>query len=234
MTETTPELMNQMIAEAVDYVHGRARDQIVKQLGNAKDTSETMAAITYKTAEGILRKYKGKGLDAELDLAMGLATEVIDMQMEILERVNPNVVNTNQQRLREDALLRTITMYAENLEDTPETQAQAKEMLASFMQDGSVDTAFGYVNRRAKEEGLNVDDMIRRGNAMAMDAVGGGRRPVADAVQNHVETPEMMQARVRATHAPAEGPAPLMDEPMANHEETPEMMHARVRAMHRR
>lgn len=183
MNEPTPDLLNQLVAEAVDYIHGTAREQVVKQLSNADDTSETMAAITYKTAEGILSRYKKKGLDAELDLAMGLATEVIDMQMEILERINPGVAETNQQRLREDALLRTIVIYAENQEDTPEVQAQAKEMLASFAQEGAVDTAFNYVNNRAAQDGLNVDDMIRRGNDMAAQAVGGGQRPVAAGIE---------------------------------------------------
>ena len=119
-------------------------------------------------------------MDITMDMAMGLATGIIDMLMEIQERINPGMSeNTNTQRLREDTLLKTTMLHGEQMGDAPETKEEAQSMLRGLMEDGTVDRAFGYVNRRANEEGLNVDDMMRRGNEM----LTGQRRPVTGAIE---------------------------------------------------
>ena len=182
--EDEQELMSQMIAEAVEYIHGKARDQIVEQLRSAEDTADTMAGITYKLTRGLIDKHREQGMamDMGMDFAIGLATEVIDMQMEMLERIQPGIANSGQ-KLREDVLLKTVMLHAEETGGSPEAKEQAQQMLRGMMQDGSVDQAFGYVNQRAAQEGLNVEDMIRRGNTMAQEMVGGGQKPVAAGVQ---------------------------------------------------
>ena len=188
MQDNTQEILNQLVAEAVDYIHGKARDQVVHQLGNAKDTSQTMAGIAYKASEGILKKHKKRGFDVDMALAMGLATEIIDMELEMLERISPDVANSNQQQLREDTLLRTMLIHAEKVqEENPDAKEDAMVMMRSFIEDGSTDQAFEYVNKRAAREGINIDDMKRAGNEMAMSTVGGGKRPVAAGVEQAMQ-----------------------------------------------
>jgi hypothetical protein len=183
--------LSQLIAEAVEYLHGRARKQVVRQLTAADNLSETMSAITYKLARGLLEKHKKQGMSMDIDmgLAMGLATEVIDMQIEMVERVAPERLGTDPQKLREDTLLRTMMMHAEQLKDDPAAQEEAQQLLRAFMQDGSADQAFSYVNQRAAQEGQNVEDMIRAGDSMARQVVGGGQRPVAAGVQQGMGAP---------------------------------------------
>jgi hypothetical protein len=183
------ELLSQMVAEAVDYIHGKARGEIINQLDNAVDVSETMAAITYKTTRGLLERHKKQGMSMEMDmsLAMGLATEVLDMQVEMWERMNPET-QMDTQRLREDALLRTLMAHAENVGDDPAAKEEAAMMLRGFMQDGSVDQAFGYVNQRAANDGLDIEAIIRAGNQML--------------TRNHAEDPQMQSRRARATAQP--------------------------------
>ncbi len=184
MEGPTGELLTQLIAEAVEYIHDKARDQVVEKLTASENTSETIAAITYKLSRGLLEKHKEQGLaiDIEMDLAMGLATEIIDMQLEILERIRPDL-GAQAQKLREDALLRTMMIHAEQMEGNPDAKADAEVMMRSFIQDGTADTAFNYINKRAAQEGLNTDDMIRTGNKAVEQMVGGGPAPVAEGVQ---------------------------------------------------
>lgn len=184
MEGPTGELLTQLIAEAVDYIHGKAREQVIEKLTASQNTSETISAITYKLTRGLLEKHKEQGMamDIEMDLAMGLATEVIDMQMEILERIKPDL-GPQAQKIREDALLRTMMIHAEQMEGNPDAKADAETMLRGFIQDGTADTAFGYMNKRAAQEGLSTEDMIRTGNKAVEQMVGGGQTPVAAGVQ---------------------------------------------------
>lgn len=188
MGDEMQDQLDQLIAEAIDYIHGKGRDAIIEQLDNSDDTSGTMAAITYKVSKALLERHKkDRSLDITMDLAMGLATEVIDMQVEMLERMNPGLTNnTNVNRLREDALLKTTIMHGEQLEKEggPSLKDDARVMLADFIRDGTADNAFQYVNKRANQEGLNVDDMMRKGNEM----LTGKRRPIAAAVDNLRQT----------------------------------------------
>ena len=178
------EFISQLTAEAVEYLHGRARKDVVRKLTQSTNTPETMGAITYKLARGLLEKHKKAGMSMELDMgvAMGVATEIIDMQVEMLERVAPDKLG-DPQKTREDALLRTMLLHAEQLGDDPAAKEEAQQMLRGFMQDGTVDQAFGYVNQRAAQEGVSVDDMMLAGNKLAAQAVGGGQKPLAQGVQ---------------------------------------------------
>jgi len=176
------DLLDQMVAEAVDYIHGKARTQVVEQLRNSTNTSETIAAITYKVSRGIIERHKqdGMAMDIGMDFAVGLAAEIIDMQIEMMERINPGFAeNSNMQRVREDAMMRAITLHGEQVEDTPENREEASVMLRGMMQDGTADKAFGYVNNRADQDGLNVDDMMRRGN----EQTTGQRKPLTGAIR---------------------------------------------------
>ncbi len=184
MEGPTGELLTQLVAEAVDYIHGKARDQVVEKLTASENMSETIAAVTYKLTRGLLEKHKEQGLamDIEMDLAMGLATEVIDMQMEMLERIRPDL-GEQSQKIREDSLLRTMMIHAEQMEGNPDAKADAETMMRGFIQDGTADVAFQYMNKRAAEEGLSTEDMIRTGNKAVEQMVGGGPTPVAAGVQ---------------------------------------------------
>ena len=189
-TDDSPEglLLDQLVAEAVEYVHVKARDQVVDALRKTDNTAATMGAITYKMSRGLLEKHRERGLnfDIDMNLAMGLATETIDMLGEVVERVNPNAA-MNLDKVKEDALLHTVALHGEQLdkEDNPEVRAQAKAAMRGYMQDGSVDAAFGYMNQRASVEGLNTNDMMRQGGEMAKASMGkqAQRHPIAAGVE---------------------------------------------------
>lgn len=181
------DFINALVAEAVDYVHVQNRDKIVELIGKSDDTAGTMGAITYKLTRGLIEKHKKQGLslDIEMDTAMGVATEVIDMLMEIQERVETDTP-INAQKTREDALLNVMMQHAETLSDDDVSREDAAVMLRGMMQGGEVDQAFGYVNKRAEEEGINPNDMMRQGTELAKqasEARAPQQKPVAAGVQ---------------------------------------------------
>lgn len=174
---------NQLIAEAIDYIHGKAKTEIVDLLTKTEDTSGTMGAMAFKITKGLLDKHKdaGMAMDIEMNVAMGLATEVIDMQLEILERVQTETP-FDPQRLREDSLIKAITMYGEQFEDDPEAKEAASTMLRGMIQDGTTDKAFGYINKRASQEGANLQDMKRQGMGL-LETNAPQKTPMAEGVQ---------------------------------------------------
>ena len=156
-------LVDQLVAESVEYIYGREFDNVTSLLRNSKDTSGTIAALTFKTVKGVLKKKKDQlDLDIEMDTAMGVATEVIDMQLEILEKVQPDAV-MDPQKIREDSLTRAMVMYGEQFNDDETARSDAQVMLRRMMNEGVTDQAFNYVNKRAKDTGLNTNDIMRTG-----------------------------------------------------------------------
>lgn len=181
------DFINQIVAEAVEYLHVKNLDRVVDLLSKTDDTAGTIGALAYKTTRGLLEKHKkaGMSLDIEMDTAMGVATEVIDMIMEINQRVNADTT-MDEQRVREDALLQVMMQHSKELSDDEISRDDAAVMLRGMMQDGTVDEAFGYVNRRAKDEGLNINDIIRKGDDLrdkAMTERGPQKKPVSAGVE---------------------------------------------------
>lgn len=181
------DFINSMVAEAVDYVHGENRDKVVELLAKSDDTSGTIGAITYKLTRGLIEKHKkaGLALDIEMDTALGVATEIIDMLMEVQERVQEDH-SYDPQKIREDALLHVMTQHSETLSDDDVSRQDAAVMLRGMMQGGEVDQAFDYVNKRAKAEGINPQDMMRQGTELAKQASAAAapqKKPVAAGVQ---------------------------------------------------
>lgn len=210
-TDDSPEgeLLDQMVAEAVEYVHVRAKPEVIETLRKTDNTSATMGALTYKISRGLLERHREAGLNFEVDmnLAMGLATETLDILGEVAERVNPDAA-MNIDRVKQDALLHTVSLHGKQLdkEDDPRIREEAKVALRNYMADGSTDMAFNYINQRAKSDGLNTNDMKRRGSQMAMDSMqksAGAKNKLAAGVQAGLAPPP-----------PVEGiPPPMTDAP---------------------
>jgi hypothetical protein len=202
--------LNQLTAEAVEYVHGDAREQIVDALNNTDNTPEAVAAITYKVTKGIMERHKkiGLGIEADLSHALALGSEVNDMLVEIIERTQPNS-GMDFQKLREESMLRATVMHGEDADTiaTDDDREQAQVMFAGMMQDGSVDEGFKYVNQRSAELGLNPNDMLRTGGQAGVKQVPqlqAKQRPIAQGVQQGVRNMQEM---------PTQAPPSLMGSP---------------------
>ncbi len=219
------EVVEDMILDAMEYIHGKGTEEIVKALKTSTDMTTSLSAIAYKVVRGVAEKNKATSRVAfDMDMMMGVATEAIDMLMEVAEASNQVLPGANMDRIREDTLLKMTMLHGEQLgEPSDEQKGSAQADLRDYMSDGGTQKAFDYINTRAKEEGLNPNDMMRAGNELAF----GTKHPLAAAVQERtgrVKPSPLMPAQVppALTEAPQaaplppghEGRPPLMPDPL--------------------
>lgn len=178
------ELVEDMILDAMEYIHGKGAESINGLLSKSTDTAKTMSTIAYKIVRSVAEKHKATAqIEMDMDMMMGVTTETIDMITEVAEAGSQFMPGTNVEQLKEDTLLRVSVLHGQQLEGTEgfaeDMQVQAATDLRDYMSDGGTQKAFDYVNDRAKTEGLNPNDMMRAGN----EAVFGTRTPLEDAMK---------------------------------------------------
>jgi hypothetical protein len=185
------ELVDNMIMDVMEYIHGKGSNEIVKALENSTDTAATMSAIAYKVVKGVAdKRVKSAQVEMDMDMMMGVATEAIDMVTEVAEAAKQITTGANVTQLKEDTLLRMVALHGEQLEGEKGFSAEMKQAAATdlrdYMSDGGTQKAFDYVNTRAKAEGLNPQDMMRAGNEAAL----GKKNPIAESVTEALKPKE--------------------------------------------
>ena len=112
------ELVENMILDAMEYIHGVGSEVIVQELRNSTDTAATMAAIVYKTVRGVAENNQATArVEMDMDMMMGVTTETIDMVVEVARAAQQILPGSNEQQLKEDVLLRTTILHGEQLGD---------------------------------------------------------------------------------------------------------------------
>lgn len=212
------ELVEDMIMDAMEYIHGKGSQEIVKALQSSTDTAATMAAVAYKVVKGVAdKRAKEAHVEMDMDMLMGVATEAIDMVTEVAQAADQIQPGSNSTRLKEDTLLRLTMLHGEQLEGEEGFSAEMKESAAKdmrdYMSDGGTQKAFDYINPRAKDEGLNPQDMMRSGNEAAL----GSKNPLSDAITEGLKPTDGL---------PPPEPAGLMDTPPGSDQGPPPQMGA--------
>ena len=196
------ELVEDMQADVLEYIHGVGTEQIINLLDESVNTSETMAVIAYKAVRGVAEKHKATArVEMDMDMMLGVTTDAIDMIVEVAEAAGQVHKTMNIQQLKEDTLLRTTVMHGEQVPQTEENRQRAATDLRDYVADGA-DKAFDYVNKRAQAEGINPQNMVRAGNEMLY----GTRTPVEDKLKEGVRKGLMDQQA-------AADPGAVMDDP---------------------
>jgi hypothetical protein len=189
------EVVEAMILDSMEYIHGKGFEPIVKELKTAADPAATMATIAYKCVRGVAEKNKATAqVDMDMDMMMGVTTECIDMVVEVAEAANEIPRGTNVEQLKQDTLLRVTALHGDTLEQaeggfTDDMKLSAQADMRDYIDSPGAQKALDYVNERAAAEGLNPNAMMRQGQEMLIekDAIVGvnlpRRTPVAEGVQ---------------------------------------------------
>ncbi len=104
---------------------------------------------------------------------MGVATETIDMLVEIMEAMG---IKLNPEEIGEESLMKMVLLHMKAVEGDPEQKAAAQELLASLAEDGTVDETMAHINGKAS---ASPEEMQAAGAQMGAPQ----RKPVAAAVQ---------------------------------------------------
>ena len=154
------ELVNSLVTQVEQHIHGPAREQILAQLSE-NPTADTMAEITHSTIMAMDQQAAERGAPLDIDVLMGVATETIDMLIEILEAMGAEV---NPDEMREETLLKTVMLHMKEVEGDPEQQAAAQELLAVLGADGTLEQSMDHINQKAS---ASKEEMQMVGQQMA-------------------------------------------------------------------
>lgn len=159
-----------------DYIHGPARDHIVQALTGAQgeELAEQVAAMAYRIVRESMDAVEG-GEPLEIDVVLGVATETIDLLLEIVDALG---VKYSPDEMREETLLRMVALHMEQVGDDPEQKAIAEQALQEMMADGTYQEAMGAAEGMMRRSGVDPSAAVSQGEEMAR----GPRDPLAQGV----------------------------------------------------
>jgi len=167
------ELVNSLNKQVEQHIHGQGREEILAQLEQSP-TPDTIAKITHDLIMMMDGQASQRGAPLEMDVIMGVATETIDILVEILEAMGQ--AQGDPEDIREETLIKTLLLHMETIGDDPEEKAAAQQLLQGLMADGSVDMAMKHINSKAD---ASPEQMQAAGAAM----IAPQQTPVAAGVR---------------------------------------------------
>ena len=166
------QLVDSLNKQVEQHLHGKAREGILAQLEQAP-TPDTMAQIVYELMSLMAQQAEGRGAGLEIEVLMGVATEAIDILIEILEAMGQA---GNPDELREETLIKVLLIHMAEVENDPEEKAAAQELLAEITGDGTLQSTMDHINSKA---GASPEQMQQAGAAMVQPQ----QKPLAAGVQ---------------------------------------------------
>jgi hypothetical protein len=158
---------------------GPQEEQITSALA-ANPTADTIAQITYDTIIAIDQQAASRGAPLDLDVLIPVATEAIDLLIEILLAIGR--VKINEAEMREESLIKVALLHMRAVEGNPEKQMAAREMLAVLANDGDLERSMQHINEQSS---ATPDQMQAAGSAIAAPK----QNPVAAGVSRGLMQP---------------------------------------------
>jgi hypothetical protein len=141
----TQQLVDSLNSQVEKYIHGPHREDILALLEQSP-TADAVAEVTHKAVMAIDAQASERGAPVELDVLMGVATETIDMLIEIMQAMG---IELNVGEVREESLLKVVMLHMESVGDDPEQKAAAQEMLAVLTEDGTMQKSMAHIDGKA-------------------------------------------------------------------------------------
>lgn len=167
------QLVDKLVYQVEQHIHGRQREKILSQL-ERNPTSDAVASLTYELITKMDKQATDRNADIGIDVILAVATETIDMLVEILEAMG--ALQTSPDELREESLMKMVLLHMQMVEDDPAEKAAAQELLAAMVEDGSMDEAMTHIQQQAS---ASPEQMQMMGAQAAMPQ----QKPVAAGVQ---------------------------------------------------
>jgi len=143
------QLFDELMAGVTNYLHDDAVEQIAQQMSQSTpDTlNKVISATAYRVTVDASHQAESmmQGEPLELDFLLGVATETIDMLIDIAKSVTQV---GNEGDLRLESLVGVVTLHMEQVGDDPEQQAAAQELLSKMANDGTLDEGMAFIEKR--------------------------------------------------------------------------------------
>lgn len=188
--EKKPLLDNQQSGPDTDEAMRRISDGIAQTIVEGRDrilqtfeqdaSPKAAAAIVYKPARQAIHQAEQAGVEVDDGFVFAVVANSIDMLAEIQESMG--VMDGSEDALnqfRQATLMEVLMLHAEQVGDDPDQQEAARQALALYAEDGTLEQVIGDVEGQAKQAGLDPAEMRAEGQQMAAPQ----RKPVAAGVE---------------------------------------------------
>lgn len=162
------ELVDRLVSQIEKVIHGQGRGSILKQLEQSP-TADTLATIVYQMIVNLEARAAARGGPLDIDVLMGVATDTIDMLIEIAAAMGIEIAP-------DETLIKVLLLHMKEVEDDPEEKAAAAELLEQMTADGSMEMSMAYVNERA-------DASLEQMQAMGAQMIGPQQKPLVAGIK---------------------------------------------------
>ena len=142
-------LFEEISAGLITYIFGKGEQSISKQLMEAQELGDTIGQITMTLVKEGMDQASGAGKELDLDIIMGVATEVIDSLIQLADALKLDVGDVEQ--LQAHSLIAAVNAYIMTANPSPEEREAAMFMLEQMEQDGTVDEGADQLDQMGAE-----------------------------------------------------------------------------------
>lgn len=148
------ETFETMVAGLIEHIFGPAEKDMKSMLLNSKDVGQDIGAATLALVQSAAEQAGQAKRDFDLDMLLGVATEVIDSLMGMAESLGV-IESADDDDVRSDALLTAVNGYIATLEPGSEEREAAKQVLQQMMDEGMVGEAESTIAEMGKRRGVD-------------------------------------------------------------------------------
>jgi hypothetical protein len=165
------EVVETMVAGLKEHIYGPAEADMVKMLKQSQDVGQDIGAATLALVQSAADQATQSGIEFDLDMMMGVASEIIDSLLSMAEAVGV-IESADDDGLRGDAMMAAVHGYIATLQPGSDEQEAAKQMLQQMQDSGMVAEAEQTVAEMGKRKGI---DPFAEGAPAGVDQ--GGQPP---------------------------------------------------------
>lgn len=169
-----------MVAGLVKHIFGPGEKAIIEMVKNSQNLAQDIGAATLALVQSAAEQAAQAGKEYDIDMLLGVSTEVIDSMLQIAEAVGV-IDKADDQALQEDCLMVAVEGYVATAEPGSEDQEAAQQMLQQLKDSGDFDEAQKTLAGVAKRRGQDTD--FENAEPLAAGGVDQGAAPPQPAPQ---------------------------------------------------
>jgi hypothetical protein len=153
-TDAATETFETMVAGLKQHIFGPAEKGILDALKASQNIAKDVGAMALTLVQTAAEQAEQAGREYDLDMIMGVATEVIDDILELAEAAGI-VEDSKDEALLEDSLFSAVEAYAQTVEPNSEEAEAAAQMLQQMADEGMVGEAESVIANMGARQGVD-------------------------------------------------------------------------------
>lgn len=147
------EAFETMVAGLRDHIFGAAEENIRAKLRQSSDVPQDIGNMTLPLVMEAGKQAAGAGIDADFEMLIAVAAEVIDDLLEVAEAMG--IIHEITDDDRQESMLAAIMAYLASADVPPEERQAAQEQLQQMYASGDVDEVAKDVQRLGEKRGVD-------------------------------------------------------------------------------